>query len=226
MKQLANKVKDLNILVVEDDDEIRKRLSNTLKFYFKNVYEANCGYDGYDLFVERKPDLCILDIEMNNGNGIELVKKIRKISFSAPIIILSAYSTEEYLLELINDNINHYILKPATNEKLMKAISTALFKETNEKIHLIENLYLDLENNHLFYNDETIEIRKKEKHFLKLLYENKNIIVNYEMIQEYIWGEKFMTQNALKVFIKELRKKLPLNVIENIINEGYKLKVL
>lgn len=224
MKELAKKVKDLSVLVVEDDDIIRKSVVNTLGIYFKNVYEANCGYDGYELFVEKKPDLSILDIEMNDGNGIELVKKIRKISLDAPIIMISAYSKEEYLLELINDNINHYILKPATKEKLTKAISSALFKNTNKTLQLTEEISLDLEDNQIFYDEKIISLRKREKHFLILLYENKHKIVTYDIIQEYIWGEKFMTSNALKAFIKDLRKKLPIDLIDNIINEGYKFK--
>jgi DNA-binding response OmpR family regulator len=226
MKFLAKKLKDLKVLIVEDDDEIRKRLSNTLKFYFKKTYEANSGEDGYESFIENKPNLCILDIEMKNGNGIELVKKIRKISYSSPIIILSAYSKEEYLLELINFNINQYILKPATNENLLTTISNALFKDKTDKIEISKNIFLDLDNNQLIYNEQNINLRKKEKHFLELLYNNKNKIVNYDMIEEYVWANKFMTQNALKVFIKELRKKLPINIIENIINEGYKIKNL
>ncbi|UTJ06318.1 response regulator transcription factor [Arcobacter roscoffensis] len=224
MRQLAKKVKNLSVLLVEDDDEIRKRIANTMSFYFKDVFEANCGEDGYEIFVEEKPDLCILDIEMKNGNGIELVKKIRKIVPESPVIMLSAYSKEEYLLELINDNISYYILKPATNEKLLKAISSALFKENGEKILLAEDLYLNLETNELTYEDDIIALRKKEKHFLKLLHENKNKIVTYDMIQEYIWVDKFMTQNALKLFIRDLRKKLPVDIINNIVNEGYKIK--
>ncbi len=224
MRQLAKKTKNLSVLLVEDDDVIRKRIANTLSFYFKNVYEANCGYDGYDLYIEHKPNLCIFDIEMKDGNGIELVKKVRKVSFEIPIIMISAYSKEEYLLELINDNINHYILKPATNDKLLIAISTALFRETNEKLSLRKDLYIDLESNKLYFQEEIITLRKREKEFLKFLFEHKNKIVTYEMIQEYIWGEKFMTDNALKVFIKELRKKLPVDIIANIINEGYKFK--
>lgn len=224
MRQLAKKVKNLSLLLVEDDDEIRKRMANTMSFYFKNVYEANCGEDGYEIYIEEKPDLCILDIEMKNGNGIELVKKIRKIVPESPIIMLSAYSKEEYLLELINDNISYYILKPATNEKLLEAISSALFKEKNEKIVLGEEFYLNLETNELIYEDNIIPLRKKEKHFLKLLYENKNKIITYDMIQEYIWVDKFMTQNALKLFIRDLRKKLPVDIINNIVNEGYKFK--
>jgi len=224
MRELAEKLNKFTVLVVEDDDEIRKRILNTLKFYFKKVYESSDGIDGYESFLALKPDLVISDIEMPDGNGIELVKNIREINTIIPIIVLSAYSKEEYLLNLINLNINQYILKPATNESLLNAISAVLLKEKNTIFDLGEDLYLDMDNSKLLYKKDEISLRKKEKHFLELLHQNKNRIVNYDMIQDYIWEEKFMTQNALKSFVKELRHKLPVQVIENIIQEGYKLK--
>ncbi len=224
MRELAEKLNKFTVLVVEDDDEIRKRILNTLNFYFKKVYESSDGIDGYESFLALKPDLVISDIEMPDGNGIELVKNIREINTIIPIIVLSAYSKEEYLLNLINLNINQYILKPATNESLLNAISAVLLKEKNTIFDLGEDLYLDMDNSKLLYKKDEISLRKKEKHFLELLHQNKNRIVNYDMIQDYIWEEKFMTQNALKSFVKELRHKLPVQIIDNIIQEGYKLK--
>ena len=224
MRELAEKLNKFTVLVVEDDNEIRKRILNTLSFYFKKVYESRDGIDGYESFLELKPDLLISDIEMPDGNGIELVKNIRKINSFIPIIVLSAYSKEEYLLNLINLNINQYILKPASNESLLNAISAVLLKENNTIFDLGEDLYLDMDNSKLLYKKDEINLRKKEKYFLELLHQNKNRIVNYDMIQDYIWEEKFMTQNALKSFVKELRHKLPVQIIDNIIQEGYKLK--
>jgi DNA-binding response OmpR family regulator len=224
MRELAEKLNEFTVLIVEDDNEIRKRILNTLSFYFKKVYESSDGIDGYESFLALKPDLLISDIEMPDGNGIELVKNIRKINSFTPIIVLSAYSKEEYLLNLINLNINQYILKPASNESLLNAISAVLLKENNTIFDLGEDLYLDMDNSKLLYKKDEINLRKKEKHFLELLHQNKNKIVNYDMIQDYIWEEKFMTQNALKSFVKELRHKLPVQIIDNIIQEGYKLK--
>lgn len=160
---------------------------------------------------------------MKNGNGIELVKNIRLINTKTPIIILSAYSKEEYLLKLINLKIDHYILKPATNKKLFSAISKALLADENIKLELSPEIHLDMTNSILQYKNEKIHLRKKEKYFLELLYRNQNCVTTYDLIEEYIWVDKMMTQNALKTFVKELRQKLPYNIIENIIQEGYKL---
>jgi len=224
MQELKSKLQTYNILIVEDDDFIRKKLVSTLEFYFKEVLQSNNALDGYEIYLEHKPNLILTDIEMKEENGIELIKKIRAINIDIPIVVLSAYSKEEYLLNLINLKISHYILKPATNKKLFEAFSIALLNKKNAMIQLSANLYLDSQNNLLHYYNQEINLRKKEKYFLELLYENKNQIVNYNMIEEYIWVDKFMTSNALKTFIKELRKKLPVDIIENIIQEGYRLK--
>lgn len=224
MRELEKKLNKFTVLIAEDDNEIRRRIANTLSFYFKEVYESSDGIDAYDTFLSIKPDLLITDIEMPDSNGIELVKNIRKINTDTPIIVLSAYSNEEYLLNLINLKITKYILKPASNESLLKAISEVLLNEKNTIFNLGDNLYLDIDNSKLLFEKEEISLRKKEKHFLELLYQNKNRIVTYDMIQDYIWEEKFMTQNALKSFVKELRHKLPVQIIDNVIQEGYKLK--
>lgn len=223
MKELAHVLKEYTVLICEDDDEVRKRLKNVLSFYFKNVYEAHNGNIAYELFLSKKPDLLISDIEMCDGDGIELVKKIRKTNLYTPIIILSAYSKEEYLLKLINLKIDQYVLKPTTNKDLFKAISTALNTKNSTILPLNLHVNLNIDNNTLLYQNEKIALRKKEKDFLELLYQNRNNITRYALIQEYIWGDKVMTQDALKTFVKELRKKLPVHIIENVIQEGYTL---
>ncbi len=223
MQELIDVLKEFTVLITEDDDEVRRRLKNTLGFYFKHVYEAHNGNLAYELFLSKKPDLLISDIEMCDGDGIELVKKIRKTNLHTPIIILSAYSKEEYLLKLINLKIDQYILKPTTNKELFEAISTALNTQNSTILPLGLHVKLNASNNTILHKNEEIILRKKEKDFLELLYQNKNNITRYAIIQEYIWGDKVMTQDALKTFIKELRKKLPVQIIENIIQEGYTL---
>ena len=223
MKVLIHLLREYTVLISEDDDKVRKRLKNTLSFYFKNVYEANNGTIAYKLFISKKPDLLISDIKMCDGDGIELVKKIRKTNLYTPIIILSAYSKEEYLLKLINLKIDQYILKPTTNKCLFKAISQALNTQNSTILPLSLHVSLNTNNNTILYKKESTVLRKKEKDFLELLYQNKNNITKYELIQEYIWGNKIMTQDALKTFIKELRKKLPVQLIKNVIQEGYTL---
>jgi DNA-binding response OmpR family regulator len=216
--------RNYRILCVEDEDGIRKRLVSTLKYYFDEVLEASNGEDGYDLYLEYKPDIIISDIQMPKQNGIEMVENIRKEDLSTIIIMLTAYSSEEYLFKLINLNINHYILKPITSESLLSGITKSFGNKLDEKIQLDEESHFNVKEYELYYKNEIIALRKREKEFLLLLCKNKNSILSYDQIEEYLWRDKSMSMSALKTFIKELRQRLPLNLIVNIPQIGYKIQ--
>lgn len=224
MSDITEQLKNYTILCVEDEDGIRKRLVNTLKYYFAEVYEASNAEDAYELYYEHKPSIIISDIEMPKKNGIELIRDIRKNDLTTIVVMLTAYSSEEYLLSLINLNINHYILKPVTSENLLNGIIKAFGNKLENKINFSDEIYFNMKERELYYQNEIVVLRKREKDFLLLLYENKNRILSYSLIEEYIWKDKSMSMSALKTFIKELRQKLPIDLIINIPQEGYKIK--
>lgn len=223
---LLEQFKNYTILCVEDENGIRKRLVNTLKYYFEDVLEASNGEDAYDLYLEYKPDIILSDIEMPNKNGIEMVKKIRENDLNIIIIMVTAYSNEEYLLDLINLNINHYILKPVNAENLLIGIIKGLGERLTKNLIFNSDCYFDIQKHELFYKEREIALRKREKEFLILLYKNKNQVLSYDQIEEYIWKDRSMSMSALKTFIKELRQKLPIELIQNISQTGYKLENL
>ena len=218
---MLNRLKSLKILCVEDNKGVRKRLVNTLKFYFQDVKEADDGKEAYKIYQELKPDVIMTDIDMPNMNGITLVKKIREKDSDIPLIILTAYSNEEYLLELINLKINHFILKPINAQKLQTALEDIFDKKT-DVINIDENLSVDFNSMQIIYKKSKTRITNREKLFLKLLYKNKNYISTYQNIQDIVWQNDIMSQSALKTFVKVLRKKFPIEVIENISGVGYK----
>ena len=222
-EKILEQFRNYRILCVEDEDGIRKRLVSTLKYYFDDVLEASNGEDGYDLYLEYKPDIIISDIQMPKQNGIEMVQSIRKEDLSTIIIMLTAYSSEEYLLQLINLNINHYILKPITSESLLGGIIQSFGKKIDKKIEIDNEFYFNIQEYELYYRSEIIHLRKREKEFLLLLCKNKNSILTYEQIEEYLWRDKSMSMSALKTFIKEFRQRIPLDIITNVPQEGYKL---
>uniref|UniRef100_UPI004047CFFE response regulator transcription factor n=1 Tax=Aliarcobacter sp. TaxID=2321116 RepID=UPI004047CFFE len=223
-EELLKELKDISILCVEDEDGIREMVVSTLKYYFNEVYEACDGNEGYELYEYYKPKIVLTDIQMKDCNGLELVKKIRANDSDTMIIMLTAYSNEEYLMELINLNINHFILKPLNLKKLNLALEKYLVK-TVKPLYLSDNLILDSQKRELIYNEtEIIPLRKREKDFLHLLYEKKGCILKYEEIEFELWSDKEMTSHALKSFIKELRNKMPVNVIKNVPQEGYTLQ--
>ena len=221
---LVEQFKNYTILCVEDEDGIRKRVVNTLKYYFKDVLEASNGEEGYDLYLEYKPNIILSDIEMPHKNGIEMIELIRKEDLDTTVVMITAYSNEEYLLELINLNINHYILKPVNADNLLNGIIKALGNKLTSNLQLTSHYYFDVQKYELFYKNNEIALRKREKEFLILLYNNINNVVTYEQIEEYIWKDKSMSMSALKTFIKEIRQKLPEDFIQNITQTGYKLE--
>ena len=223
MNDILEQLQNYTILCVEDEDGIRKRLVNTLKYYFKEVYEASNADEGYELYYEYKPSVIISDIEMPKKNGIQMVSEIREDDLSTIIIMLTAYSSEEYLLNLINLNINQYILKPVTSDNLLNAIIKSFGNRLEKKIRFSEDIYINTVKRELYFKDEIVNLRKRDKDFLLLLHENRHRVLTYDLIEEYIWKDKSMSMSALKTFIKELRQRLPVDFIVNVPQEGYKL---
>jgi len=223
MEEQLKQLQNYTVLCVEDEEGIRKRLVNTLKYYFKDVYEASNGEDGYDLYKEYKPSLIISDIEMPDQNGISMIEQIRQEDLDVLVVMITAYSNEEYLLELINLNINQYILKPVNSDILLNGIVKAFGNRLVEKIEFASELYFDMNQRELFYKKEIVPLRKRDKDFLVLLHNNRNTIVTYDLIEEYLWRDKSMSISALKTFIKEFRQRIPVNIIANVPQIGYKL---
>ena len=188
------------------------------------MYEASNAEDAYTLYYEHKPTIIISDIEMPKKNGIQLITDIRKNDLTTIVIMLTAYSSEEYLLSLINLNINHYILKPVTSETLLNGIIKAFGNKLENKIEFSDEMYFNMKERELYYQNKVITLRKRDKDFLLLLHEHKNRILTYSLIEEYIWKDKSMSMSALKTFIKELRQRLPIDLIINVPQEGYRLK--
>jgi DNA-binding response OmpR family regulator len=214
---------NLTILCVEDEPGVRKRLVNTLEFYFKRVYEAQDGFEGWKMYEECQPDVILCDIQMPKCDGIELVKKIRQEDFNRPIVMLTAYANEFYLLELVNLHIHHYLVKPINRERLIQGLEIALRGYATGKIRICSNLILDLDNFTLMWDDKKVTLSKREASFIALLERHNKNVVSYAMIEEHLWNNRPMSQDALKSFVRDLRKKLPFDIIQNVSQVGYRI---
>ncbi|MFY9074390.1 DNA-binding response regulator [Malaciobacter mytili] len=224
-ERLYKELKNIPILCVEDENGIREVIVQTLKYYFDEVYEARDGNEAFEIYEYYKPKIILTDIQMKNCDGVAFIKRVRENDLNTTIFVLTAFSNEEYLMNLINLNINHYILKPLNLKKLNEALIKYLNKN-HKPIKITEDLILDIEKRELIYKDsEIIPLRKREKDFLQLLVQRRDSIVTYMQIEEELWLDKEMTSHALKSFIKDLRAKLPVNIIKNVPQEGYTLVI-
>jgi len=219
-------LKNKTILYVEDDLKLQENVLEILHNFFDKVLVASDGDEAYDIYLENQNsiDILITDINMPNTDGMVLSKHIRTYQKYLPIVIISAYTDTDYLLDSIDLNILTYITKPFTTQKTLALLDKFLdFFELGSRIVLSENVELDYESSSLtIKNDSIIKLTSKEKIFFKLLAENS--LVSYEMMYEYMWDyEKSPSQDAIKSFIQKLKRKLPSELFRNQKGEGYYL---
>lgn len=221
-KNFINKLSAFCVLYVEDEDGIRNNIEEILKYLFKEVFSAKDTEEAYNKYIQNKPDLIITDIKMKNKTGIELLKKIRETDSKIRIIITSAYTDLDYLLEATELHLIKYIVKPITDDKLMEALEAFVKSYDENKIYnLDQNWVFDSSKSIITNGNEDFILTKKESAFLRLLI-TKNRIITYTELENCVWdGDSVMTSNAMRLFIKNLRKKLPKNCLKNMQGIGY-----
>lgn len=225
---LKNSYKNIKILYVEDDEIARENGVEYLQNFFETIYEASDAIVALQLYEKYKPDIIITDIQMPKLNGLEFVKKIRQKDKKTQIIIITAFCDKNYLLKAIELQLVKYLIKPVKEKEFEEALFLCVnsLQEDNSNIVKLENeIYFDTFNKNLVIKDELVKLRAKEILFLELLIKNKNRYVTYEEIENYVWSDSVMTKDALKTLVKNLKTKIPKDLILNLTNSGYKINV-
>ena len=233
---LSEQTKGLSILIVEDYAPLRNELEEVMEDFFDTVIATANGAEAlthyYDYYQIHKKgfDLVISDIQMPSMNGIELTKSIRKIDSNQQIIILSAHTDREYLLELINLGVSQFIVKPIDYDELLgmlsKIISDKYSKDVIEKSIIIDlgsGFEWDKTNLILTDNDQLVELTRHELYLLQLLVNTKHIISNDDIINDFYSNSIDISENSIRNLVFKLRKKLPDNTISSVYGMGYKL---
>ena len=225
---LKNINKNIKILYVEDDEIARENGVEYLQNFFEQIYEASDAIKALQLYEKYQPDIIITDIQMPKLNGLEFVKKIRQKDKKTQIIIITAFCDRDYLLKAIELQLVKYLVKPVKEKEFEEALFlcvNSLQEDNSNIIKLDDNSYFDTFNKNLVIKNEIIKLRTKEILFLELLIKNKNRYVSYEEIENYVWSDSVMTKDALKTLVKNLKTKIPKDLILNLTNSGYKIDV-
>lgn len=225
---MQNDFSKLSLLYVEDDSLILQNAVEYLTPMFKEVYEAKDGQEALKIYKQKKPDIIISDIKMPLLNGLDMAKKIRLSDKKTPIIITTAHTQTDYLLEAVELQLIKYIVKPVTARKLQEALAIAYEAIFNTKniLQINEDTKYDLLNKSLVVNNELVKLTKKESLFIDLLVQNYQRVIDYQEIENNIWGDKGMSIDSLRSLISPLKHKLSMNFIQNISGVGYKCEVL
>jgi DNA-binding response OmpR family regulator len=214
------------LLFVEDESMIRRIAISLLRPYFIEIYEASDGVEALEIYNAKKPDLIITDIEMPNMNGLTLCKNIRKEDRTTPILITTAYTSTEYLLEAISLNLVRYLVKPMQEEELFESLRVCFEQiETNKPTitNITKEYKYDTFNHTLIYKDEIVTITNSQHKLISILIANHGRIVSYKEIEHYVWYDKVMSSDALRSLIRDVRKLIGKESIENISKCGYRI---
>lgn len=225
---LNNKNPKYTLLYVEDEAPIRMVTKMFLEPYFTEIFEAQDGVEAFQIYEEEKPNVIITDIEMPKMDGLNLCRKIRKEDNETPIIITTAYTSVEYLLEAVSLNLIKYLGKPLKEEEVFEALENC-FEQLESKnpsiVQLTDILYYDTFNQSLSEEKKLISLSQYQSMLLNILIKNKNRIVSYTEIENEIWYDKVMTADSLRTLVRKTRKLVGKEIIENISKTGYRINL-
>ncbi|MBL4934563.1 response regulator transcription factor [Clostridium sp. YIM B02515] len=204
------------ILIVDDDNEIRKITGIYLENEGYEVLKAENGEQALKIIAENDIDLVLLDIMMPVMNGIEACMKIREDNIM-PIIFLSAKSEDLDKIQGLASGADDYITKPFNAMELLARVKSQLRRYTrystpqNAAKNIIEvgNLTINTDTRQVLVGDKEIRLTPKEFDILELLARNKGIVFSIEKIYERVWGEEFYkSDNTIMVHITKIREKI------------------
>jgi DNA-binding response OmpR family regulator len=227
-KKMVNR-KNISILFVEDEVEVRKNYCNILQKEFKNVYEASNGEEALKIFLDKLPEILIVDINLPKMNGLDFIKKVREKSKNTKIIILSAHTDVKYLFKAVELYLVKYLVKPVKRNEFNEAIDIAI--EQLQEYDVVDKKLLYLDENFTWSFDEVtlykdlkeVDLTKSEKLILNTLFSNPNTELTYDDIIYAVWGDFDSTRkDTLKTMINNLRKKIPSDTIKTMYKIGYK----
>ena len=217
-----------SLLYVEDEASIREMVVAYLDDIFTDIYEATNGEEALMLYHEKRPDIIITDIEMPKMNGLQFASLVRKEDETTPLIITTAYTSVEYLLEATELNLIKYLVKPIEEEKLEEALQSCFNKielKSSSVVRLSEKHRYDTFNHTLTFEGKLVSFSSSQSKLLDLLIKNKNRAVTYTEIENYIWYDKFMSDSALRSLVYDIRKLIGKNSIENVSKTGYRINL-
>ena len=221
-----------DILIIDDEPQIRKLLEITLESNDYKVIQADNGKQGILLAANHTPEVIILDLGLPDKSGHEVLKELRTW-YNKSIIILSVLNQEEDIVKALDNGATDYLTKPFRNAELMARIRASVRRsaiENTETTYQFGSICIDLVSHTVKKSNELIKLTATEYNLLSLFVKNEGRVLTHQYILKEIWGVGAQTETQyLRVFVGTLRKKIEdnPNAPEHIITEsgvGYRFQ--
>ena len=223
----------VKILIVEDEEKIARFIELELIHEGYKVIKADNGRIGLEIAERGEADLIILDVMLPEINGLEVLRRIRRVS-EVPIIMLTARDAVMDKVSGLDAGADDYITKPFAIEELLARIRTALKKRVftvkkDEDVIRCGLLTLDKMRHKVMYGDTEIELTNREFTLLQILMENKNIVLTRDVLIEKVCGYNYVGEtNVIDVYVRYLRTKIDdvfkVKIISTVRGVGYVIK--
>jgi two-component system KDP operon response regulator KdpE len=199
------------ILIIDDEAQIRKLLEITLRSNSYTVNAAENAKNGLITAENHPPDMIILDLGLPDQDGQSVLQQLRE-RYTNPILILSVKNNEEDIIRALDNGANDYLVKPFRTGELLARIRSALrnsVAEDGDAIITCGEITVDLEARTIKKNLELIKLTATEYRLLSLLAKNEGKVLTHQYLLSEVWGPGYINQSQyLRVFIAQLRKKI------------------
>jgi two-component system, OmpR family, KDP operon response regulator KdpE len=199
------------VLVIDDEPQIRKLLEITLQTNLYAFKEASSAREGLIMAENHPPSLILLDLGLPDESGHNVLRKLRQW-YTNPIIILSVQKDEQEIIKALDNGANDYLSKPFRTGELLARIRSAtrsINAEDGEQVITFQSLQVDLNNRIIKKNGELIRFTNTEFNLLALLVRNEGKVLTHQYLLRAIWGPGYINQSQyLRVFIAQIRKKI------------------
>jgi two-component system response regulator VanR len=225
----SKKICDISILIAEDEKKLLNSMVEYLELFFEHVYTAEDGLTAYEIYKKQKPDIIIADIHMPHLDGLSMIEKIRKKDLRTKIIITTAHSEKEKLIQAIELHLVKYLVKPVQSDRLKEILLSLVdeLRQKRDRVYLKEAFYWDKTKKRLFHDEDEIELKPKERKVLEFLCSRTNQSISSIDIYNYLYEdqpERDFSSNAITSLMKRIRQKLPKETIKSSYGIGYILQ--
>ncbi|HTB99430.1 MAG TPA: response regulator [Ferruginibacter sp.] len=202
------------ILVIDDEVQIRKLLEITLQSSGYKVVKANTAKEGLAAAATSTSDLIILDLGLPDENGQVVLKKLREW-YVRPVIILSVKNNEDDIVSALDNGANDYLIKPFRTTELLARIRSVLRNSmVSQDIPAItyEDFEINFSTRTIKKDNVPVKFTTTQYELLTLFVKNEGKVLTHQYILGEIWGADYITQSQyLRVFVAQLRKKIEKN---------------
>jgi DNA-binding response OmpR family regulator len=218
---------NIQIVIVEDDKDLGAGLCKALKDDSRSIVHCEDLKSAREQIFLTKPALILLDINLPDGNGLDLVREIREKNLSYPVILLSANDTDSDIVKGLELGADDYVTKPFSLSILRARVNTQLRKSeplTVGDVVAIGGYSFDFARMIFSVDGEEVSLSKTEQRLLKMLVSNRGITLSRDNLVDRLWtdGAEYVDENALSVAIKRLRDKLKAkDYIKTVYGLGY-----